>query len=111
MFGRNYHLLARSSWMRSIFLHLVLLIGLGITYRIAYLCVTIREENIRGLSAEIFFFFFVKNQDCATVWPKVIVNLQRIRDFMQFFKISGNFFCNPDYNYKRIEGIDSLIFK
>lgn len=30
---------------------------------------------------------------------------------MQFFKISGNFFCNPDYNYKRIEGVDSLIFK
>src|SRR5574344_1747695 len=91
MFGRNYHLLARSSWMRSIFLHLVLLIGLGITYRIAYLCVTIREENIRGLSAEIFFFFCKELGLCHSLAQgsrKFAMNLR----FMQFFKISGNFF-------------------
>lgn len=58
-----------------------------------------------------FLLFFVNNAHCAVVWLKVALNLHRISDFMQFFKISGNFFCNPDYNYKRIEGIDSLIFK
>ena len=43
------------------------------------------------------------------VWLKVAVNLHRISDYMQFFKISCNFFCNPVYLL--IDGVDSLIFK
>lgn len=58
---------------------------------------------------ENILLFFVKTALCAMIWLKVAVNLHRISDYMQFFKISCNFFCNPVYLL--IDGVDSLILK